>query len=351
MKQTYNINLGGYPFIIDDDAYALVKNYLDTLSHAFEVSEDDNELLTDIENRMAEHFLMDTGHGKQIITFRMAEIVIARLGKPEEFIEAEILEDSQSGVEEETIKISSTPPPFESHEPKATVRHRLYRDPRGRILGGVCSGIASYLDIDVIWVRLAVVASFFLSASFSFLAYFILWAIVPEARTPLQYMELEGERPTLSNIGKTVTDAFRTTTAAPETPGRSFLQTLMKIVGYMVKGVMILFAIIGVPVLFALGVALVACIIGMICYSIGGMFLPLDIILSESGFTGTPYSLFWMTIAVLLAIGIPILVLLLIMLNSYRQRRILTPGWGIVLAIVWCISMASCWIFSTFNLW
>ncbi|MBD5222317.1 MAG: PspC domain-containing protein [Bacteroidales bacterium] len=348
MKKTFTINIGGCPFTIDDDAYALLRNYLDTLQHAFELSEEDNELLTDIEMRMAEHFTQDTDSGRKIITFIMAEDVISRLGRPEEFIDAEILEEARGEETDASRQNSATPPNFSTEKDGSQIKHRLYRDPRGKILGGVCSGIAAYFDIDVIWVRIAVVASFFLSASVSILCYFILWAIVPVAKTPYQFMELEGNKPTLTNIGKTVTDAFRTP-APGETPttGYSFINGCMKFVGFLVKFLMVLLALIAAPVLIALGAALVACLAALLAYAVAGTaLLPLDIFSGYLPLSASPFVIILVAIAAILAIGIPFAVLVAIMINTYRQRTILSPAWGMVLGILWIVSLAACWIFN-----
>lgn len=353
MKKTFNINLSQCAFIIDDDAFELLKNYLDTIKHSLDAAGEDSEIAEDIEGRIAEHFLNDTDNGKRIVTFKLVESVIERLGRPEEFIEVEAKEeapDDATIINEE----ATTPPPFRTEIQSEKTRKRLYRDPRDKILGGVCNGIATYLNIDVIWVRLAFVASFFLSASVSFFIYFILWAIVPEAKTPIQFMELEGESPTLSNIAKSVTGSFKNNesakgagTVVDERKEYPFLHTIMKIVGWCVKVIMIIFSIIAVPVLFALTVALIGCIFALLAYGIAGISLiPLDLIGIGIDLPYSPAILLVAAIAVLTAIGIPFFIILMIMFNSYKGRPIIGKATGITLSIIWILSLAATWLFS-----
>ena len=83
------------------------------------------------------------------------------------------------------------------------VKRRLYRNPDDKLLGGVCSGIASYFDVDAVWVRLAFAFIFFVFGS-GFLLYILLWIIVPEAKTTAEKLQMRGEPVTISNIEKNV---------------------------------------------------------------------------------------------------------------------------------------------------
>ena len=87
MKKTFNINLAGYPFIIDDDAYNMLKDYLDTIRYAFDSSEDTGELAADIESRIAEILIEKNNGTHKIITLDDVSKVLERIGKPSDFIE------------------------------------------------------------------------------------------------------------------------------------------------------------------------------------------------------------------------------------------------------------------------
>lgn len=95
MKKTLTINLGGTVYHIDDDAYRLLDNYLSNLKHYFRKQEGAEEIVNDIEMRIAELFAEKIAEGKQVITVSDVEEIIARVGKPEDFGIVEDDADSQ----------------------------------------------------------------------------------------------------------------------------------------------------------------------------------------------------------------------------------------------------------------
>ena len=269
MKKTFNINLAGYPFVIDEDAYNLLKDYLDTIRYAFDTNDDTEDLATDIESRIAEILLENFNGVQRIVTLQEISGVIERIGKPSDFIEVEDSVSNSDADRSEEIKIEEetiTPPPYEPNKKSRNpfVRKNLFRDPQNAMLGGVCSGLANYIGIDVTIVRLLTVLLFFLSASTVAIVYIVLWIVVPEARTPLQRMKMMGEDPTVENIGRTVTENFQDgelksdSDFQKEKPG--FLSSLFSI---FVKCLVILGLIIACPVLLALTLGLVGCIIAV----------------------------------------------------------------------------------------
>ena len=281
MKKTFNINVAGFPFIIDDDAYTLLNNYLDTLEHAFAGNTDSREIINDIESRIAELLLDITGDRQKIVTAADVENVIARIGKPEEMIEEDVVVEGPDG---ETISetISTTPPPY--NVPQEPVEKKLFRDPQDRMLGGVCSGLGWYLNCDPTIVRLITVGIFILSMTTGGLAYLVLWIVLPEANTPLQRMQMMGEAPTVENIGQTVTENFREgqgIKTEPEQPARSrgFADTLASIFGVLAKTLVIIGLIIAIPIFIAIVLGLLGCLFGVIAItsaSFGGWSPDID---------------------------------------------------------------------------
>ncbi|HMQ47069.1 MAG TPA: PspC domain-containing protein [Saprospiraceae bacterium] len=188
MNKVHYINLGGYPFSIDDDAYEHLSRYLDAIHRHFEKSEGYEEITSDIESRMAELFQEQLG-SRQIVTIRDVKDAITIMGTPEDF-GAEPMADA----------------PFEEARQRKGIKtgKRLFRNPDDEMIGGVCSGIAAYLGIqDPLWVRLAFVI-FVISGGFGIPAYFILWAIVPKAETAGDRLAMRGEPINVSNIGKII---------------------------------------------------------------------------------------------------------------------------------------------------
>ncbi len=190
MNKVIHINLGGMPFIIDEDAYKALHDYLSSIHDHFRHSEGYEEITTDIESRLAELFRESMG-ARQIVTMKDVEAAIRIMGTPE------------------TFEAEATPIDDEGTTAHQATKHwrtgrRLFRDPEDKVLCGVCSGLAAYLGIeDPLWVRLAFVL-FTLSGGFGFPLYIILCLIVPEAKTASDRLAMRGEPINVSNISKII---------------------------------------------------------------------------------------------------------------------------------------------------
>ncbi len=195
MNKVIHINLGGMPFIIDEDAYEALRDYLAAIHSHFRNSEGYEEITADIEARLAELFRESMGH-RQIVTMKDVQEAIRIMGTPEVF-EAE----GESAAEGDAAPSGKQDA---GAQPRWRTGRRLFRDPDDQVLGGVCSGLAAYLGIeDPIWVRLAFVL-FTLSGGFGIPLYIILWIIVPEAKTASDRLAMRGEPINVSNIGKII---------------------------------------------------------------------------------------------------------------------------------------------------
>ncbi len=188
MNKIFNINLGGYPFTIDEDAYKHLSQYLETIHNHFRASEGYEEITTDIESRMAELILEESGE-KPIVTLRNVETAIAIMGTPEEF-----------GAE----PLDETEPVTKTGKSDYKTGKRLFRNPDDEVIGGVCSGIAAYFGVhDPLWIRLLWVI-LTLSGGFGIPLYIILWIIVPQAESASDRLMMRGENINVSNIGKII---------------------------------------------------------------------------------------------------------------------------------------------------
>ncbi|NNF35911.1 MAG: PspC domain-containing protein [Saprospiraceae bacterium] len=222
MNKIFNVNLGGYPFTIDEDAYHNLNRYLDTIKRHFSDSEGCDEILYDIEVRMAELF-QDKAKGKAIISMKELDEVIKILGRPEDF-GAEAIEDDEEPV---------------VSQKRARRRHRmntgkrLFRNPDEKIIGGVASGLSAYFGIsDPVWLRLGFL--FLAISGVGILPYIVLWIIVPTAKTSGDKLEMRGEPVNVNNIAKTVeeelTDLSERITEMTKDLGKEF-KSKKKILG------------------------------------------------------------------------------------------------------------------------
>jgi phage shock protein PspC (stress-responsive transcriptional regulator) len=174
-------------FNITDDACRNLNGYLDSLYKYFEHEKGGNEIIADIEARIAELFAERAGGVSQAITNKDVLHVIETLGTPEDIADS----DSSEGDDR---------PPYGNRKKYAK---RLYRDSDNSVLGGVCAGIAAWLEISVILVRLIFVVCF-LFYGIPVLIYFLLWIIIPLAKTTAQKLEMQGQEINVSNIEKSI---------------------------------------------------------------------------------------------------------------------------------------------------
>lgn len=338
MKKTFNINVAGFPFTIDDDAYTLLSEYLDTIEHAFAKQDDSRELVNDIESRIAELLLEQTSSGSAIVTAQDVEQVIRRVGQPEEMIEEDetITIDSEKAEYKETV----TPPPYIPPLPKQ--KKKLYRDPQNAMLGGVCAGLGCYLNVDPTVVRLLTVLLTVLSVATMGIAYLILWIVVPEARTPYERMQMMGEQPTVENIGKTVTDNFREENSQgsqPSAPQHSanLGDSLATFFGVCARILVIIGLIIAIPLLVAMVIGLIGCVFSLIMFSTSwGWTLFGEAVPEWYEEAGTiPMWGVVCGIGSILALGIPLYLLVRMGLN--KKHTPLSKGVRNTLIVVWIL--------------
>ena len=189
MNKTVTVNLGGTVFHIDDNAYESLIKYLNAIKGHFSAEQGRDEIMQDIESRIGEMFRDRMKDGREVITLTDVNEVTSIMGKPEEFAG----EEEKSGIPHD----SGTSVPI------GRLKKRFFRDPDEKFVGGVCSGIAAYFNIDPVWVRLIFACALVFYGT-GFWIYILLWIIIPEARTTADRLMMRGEPVTVSNIEKNV---------------------------------------------------------------------------------------------------------------------------------------------------
>jgi phage shock protein PspC (stress-responsive transcriptional regulator) len=175
MKKVININFQGRVIPIEESAYDMLKQYVESLRRFFANEEGRDEIINDIEGRIAELFGESLKKGSTCITEDDVNKIIASMGRPEDFEDEEGKVKSQLGGEEQKQNTGGSNYEYSSAIPP---RGRLYRDETDKILGGVCSGLANYLRVDPTIVRL-VFALISFGAGTGILLYILLWVILP----------------------------------------------------------------------------------------------------------------------------------------------------------------------------
>ena len=165
MNKTVTINISGIIFHIEEDAYQTLSKYLNTIKGYFSKTDGGNEIMADIEARIAELLQQKINTNKQVILITDVENVMGIMGKPEEFANDDA--NQHTNNEEATGKNSSN----------EKIKRRLFRNPDEKAIGGVCSGLAAYFDVEIIWVRLAMFLLIFFGG-LSLWVYIVMWIII-----------------------------------------------------------------------------------------------------------------------------------------------------------------------------
>lgn len=330
MKKAIKISLGGLVYDIEEDAFLLLDNYINTIKSRLSNEKESNEIIHDLEERISELFSEKKGK-LDAISIDIVKDVINIMGKPEEII---------SGSSD-SIQQTNT----------SRTRRRLYRDPEHSYIAGVCSGLGEYFGTDPIVIRILFLVLLF-AKGLGLILYLILWISVPKAVTPKQRLEMKGEPINFSNIEKTIREDYNEINDNTNKKGfAGFIEKLVYLIGRMaywfiqilfvfIKVIAIVIAVVLIAVVF---VALFACVNviffnGMLfngtLSTIHGFSLG-EVITSMFEFsTGL-----WVTIPIFLVLIIPLLTILYLgirILFRFKARdRIL----GLTAAAIWIISI------------
>ena len=322
MKEVKKCSISGIAFTLDADAYALLSRYLDSLKATYAETADGDEIVADIEARIAELILSQQENSRVVETPLLRQII------------------SQMGTAEDISSESET----DAAKKQPRIPRRLYRDTENARLGGVCAGLGRYFDVDPTWVRLTLFAPLLLlilvevlpfsgtlSTFFSnlfgvfVLGYFIMWFAVPAARSARQKLEMEGEPITVRSIReKTVRDSETNSDV------KSIVARVIYALGQLALIVIKIF--IG---FFIFGLTFAACILLIVLFAL---------IFGDPGGSGTLSIAGWtmtttaMGVMGLLTVLIPLLLLIYILFCLIASRK---PGGKTVLAIflLWLASI------------
>jgi phage shock protein PspC (stress-responsive transcriptional regulator) len=171
MKKVININFQGRILPIEEASYETLKQYIESLRQYFDAEEGRDEIINDIECRIAELCDDRLKKGAVCITEDDMRLIIESIGRPADF-------EAQDGFEA-TTNANSSNPKQEQFSDNDENPKRLYRDEQNKVIGGVCAGIANYLKLDPLLVRVLWVLLF----GISLFAYVLLWIAVPNTST------------------------------------------------------------------------------------------------------------------------------------------------------------------------
>jgi phage shock protein PspC (stress-responsive transcriptional regulator) len=418
MKKNISINISGIIFHIEEDGYESLRKYLDSISKYFSSFDDSAEILADIESRIAEIFLSKLNEGKQVITAEDVNALITTMGsvsdfkavEEQDFTNTETKHNPSSGNEQQNSGSNKSYSP-----PK-----QLMRDQKRKIMGGVCAGLGSYLNVDPVWIRLLFailtfaygitlivyvvmwivvpgsheleepevtkkmfrdperkviagvsggLASFIgidiiavrvlfivltIAGGLGFLVYIVLWAILPEAKTLTDKMQMQGEPLTLSNIESTLKKNQSVTGNETETPLTKVLLFPFRLIGLIITTlakilmplVEVLRVAIGIVVFFVGLILLFSLVMagGVLLGNFSGWTLPFggpeitDMAFPIEVFTNTFPTL--TTAAGFIALLIPCILILLLGISIVSKRIVFGQPVGWTLFVLFFASVA-----------
>jgi phage shock protein PspC (stress-responsive transcriptional regulator) len=327
MKKTFTINISGRVFHIDDDAHEKLSNYINQLNRHFGNDPDAKEIVQDIESRISELFSQKIKSGGEVITLENVEEVIGIMGNPEAFTDAkEVHEERREGV-------------------IYARRRKLYRDPDDKVLGGVCSGLGAYFNLDPIVVRIIFILLVILGAGSFFLIYIILWIVVPKAGNTAERLEMRGEEVNISNISKSIKEEIQDVKQnyqnLRQSRGReglhevgnfllAFFKAILKIVVVVIGALFVVFSVI-VLISLLLSFFVANAVIGTFPWS---GTLP-----HFFGFFLNGNVLSWFSIGLTLVIGIPLIMLAYLGLKIIFKFKTRNNAVGLSMLAVWIIGL------------
>lgn len=343
MNKTININLGGYFFHIDESAYNKLRRYLDAIGRS--LSEDPqgkNEIISDIEARISELLSEKITDARQVVNEQDIDDIIKIMGEPEDYADGE-----------ETYAKSK------QYSRNYGPTKKLFRDGEDKFLGGVAAGIAHYFDIDVIWVRLALIL-FTVFGGFGALLYIILWVLLPEAKTTAEKLQMEGEPVNINNIekkireefnsvkenikegAKNVSDKFSNAEKKYKPKAKSGFQDFLDTLGNIITSIFKVFGkFIGVIIILVSSTVLISFIIGL--FSIGSIeaFGLTDGYIQLPPFMEDSMLPQWLlATAVLIAVGIPFLILFILGLRILSSNvKQFSKATSLTLLGVWIVAI------------
>jgi phage shock protein PspC (stress-responsive transcriptional regulator) len=312
MKKALHISIAKTLFTIEEDAYARLEAYLASVQRHFAGTEGQGEIIADIESRIAEQCVES---GEKVITLKTVESILANMGQVEEF-------DDESDARPNAAAASS--------------HKKLYRNPDDMVIAGVASGIAAFIGVDALWVRLGFILLTF-ATGFGIVVYLVIWLLTPQAQTGSQKLEMAGSPVTLETIKERIEEVKTNRTS---TLGRLFALPF-RVVGILAQSIVR----VGGPVLriVAGAVLVISALIGLFAALLGSGFL----MSSETWVTyGVPLSsllpgfLHWLVVAgVATAIVIPLVFILAGGIALLRKRGVLSGVLALGLLGVWFVSL------------
>lgn len=319
MKKTLTVNLNGMVFHIDEDAYQQLHEYLNAVRASLDLSDDKDEIMADIEARIAE--LLTEEYSKYHTTIATVEIVrtiMTRLGEPKDYAMDSSVEDTQENTR---------------------TRRRYYRDAENAMLGGVAAGLAAFLGWDVVWIRLIFVGLILLGQGWPIFVYVLMWIIAKPALTVAQKLEMKGEPVTIDSIQESFNEM------APQIPSTS--KKIMRILGVILKVcffvALAFFGFIAFVVIGALFLAFMGVSMGFLGAGIGTIGALPAMFMDWTGLLTMlqPWQVLMCKVSIILLCVAPLIIIVAGCINLLTKRRWTGKKFNLSFCLVWIIALCT----------
>ena len=322
-------------FHIDENAYHKLQNYLNAVKRSFAGASGEDEIIADIENRIAELFSEKMVNDRQVIGLKEVDEVITIMGQPEDYmVDEDIFEDA---------------PKSSSAKSKS---RSLFRDPDNKYIGGVAAGLGHYLNLDPLVSRIIWVALAFITGGGVLLAYVILWALIPEAKSTADKIAMMGDPINISNIEKKIKEGIDSATETVKSVdydkyssrAQSGISTFFDKLGKILVTLLgALGKFIGIILIFVSIITLISMIVGL--FTVGSIgFFGVNIYDQLEIYDHvTTYPVWLISLLVFFAAGIPLFFL------SYLGIKILLPQSKSIGTIA-KLSLTGVWLLSVIGL-
>lgn len=326
MNTTHKVSIGGMAFVVEESAYNELKSYIDKLESQFRSRVDGQEIISDIESRIAELINGKLLNHEQLVTLADIRDVLSQLGDPSE------MDDSNEKTSEGQ--------PFYGYATTST--RRFYRSADSKVIGGVCGGLGAYLGIDPVWLRVALAIFALVGTPFAFgwffvVAYIVMWAVVPVAVTVSQKLEMEGKNVNVSTIEQRIREEARDLSPRVKTAG----ERLLGVIGIFVKIFAIFFISVFVITGLAVSVVLLVSLFG-VDPTFWGVFSDFhndtDFAIFNIAYNFFP-NIFWFKASIFALVAIPTILLVTLAVKLLFRSRLRTRFVVIPLTVLWVVAL------------
>ena len=325
MNTTVTIHLAHILFHIDSDAYDLLKKYLDKLEKSFSKTEGKQEILEDIEVRIAELFSQYSNLEGYVISKQNVQDVIETLGSPEDIADEDFVEENT----------------------KSESQKKFYRDSENRIIGGVASGVGYFFGIERVWIRLIIILLILSSVGGIIFIYILLWALIPEATTTAEKLRMKGKPVNISNIEKKIKEGLEGVTDKVKNADYSktvdsLKNNSAKLSGVLEKIVQVLIKIftktIGFFMIFISSIVIICLIFSLAIFGFISLIeLPHELLFLSMN---SILPLWAFSILTLLGIGIPFVLIFTLGLRMLTsKRKLMSNTTKYTLSIIWITTL------------